>query len=305
MLRLWLLKSFFRLGRKIRPSMDLGRARRTFDQIGMASFFKRKCIFSESDTKGFKAEWVDTKQKESSKIILFLHGGAYVNGSPHAYRGMTCRIARAVRAKVLVVDYRLAPEHPFPAALEDADAAYNWLLSQSFPASQMALIGDSAGGGLVLSLLQDLKKKNLPLPACAVLLSPWTDLSCSLPSMQANASIDPMLDPILALDRARSYAGSRDLRDPAVSPLYGDLSGLPPLLIHVGSDEILLDDSRYLAEKARQAGTMVELEIWDKMFHVWHFLAGILPQGRTAIQRIADFIHTHIPIESMFFYRSH
>ena len=175
-----------------------------------------------------------------------------------------------------------------------AEAAYSWLISQSIKPSRLAFIGDSAGGGLVLSLLQELKKKKLPLPACAVLLSPWTDLSCSLPSMQENASKDPMLDPILALDRARSYAGSLDLRDPAVSPLYGDLSGLPPLLIHVSSDEILLDDSRYLAERARQAGTLVELEIWDKMFHVWHFLAGILPQGRKAIQRIADFVHNYI-----------
>ena len=275
--------------------MDLGRARRTFDRIGMASLFKRKCRFSEIITESLRAEWVDPKHEEHSRIILFLHGGAYVNGSPHAYQGLACRIAQAVKAKILVVDYRLAPEHPYPAALEDAEAAYNWILSQSFLPSQISFIGDSAGGGLVLSLLQDLKKKDLPLPACAVLLSPWTDLSCSLPSMQENASKDPMLDPILALDRARSYAGSLDLRDPAVSPLYGDLFGLPPLLIHVGSDEILLDDSRYLAEKAQQAGTMVELEIWDKMFHVWHFLAGILPQGRKAIHRIAEFVHQHIP----------
>lgn len=275
--------------------MNLGRARRTFDLIGGASFFKRKCQFSDILTKVFRAEWVESKGKECSRIILFLHGGAYVNGSPHAYRGMVCRFSQAVEAKVLVVDYRLAPEHPYPAALEDAEAAYNWFLSQSLPASQIALIGDSAGGGLVLSLLQDLKKKNLPLPACAVLLSPWIDLSCSLPAMRENAAKDPMLDPILALDRARSYAGILDLRDPAVSPLYGDLSGLPPLLIHVGSDEILLDDSRYLAEKAYKAGTFVQLEIWDKMFHVWHFLAGILPQGRRAIEKIGDFIRHYIP----------
>jgi len=295
MLRLWLLKFLFRLGRKIRPSLDLGRARRTFDLIGGASFFKRKCHFSELKAKDFKAERVTTSQKQSSRIILYLHGGAYVNGSSKAYQGIACRIAQTVKARVLVVDYRLAPEHPYPAALEDAEAAYSWLLYQHLKPSQITFIGDSAGGGLVLSLLQDLKKKRLPLPACAVLLSPWTDLSCSLPAMREKASKDPMLDPILALDRARSYAGSLDLRDPAVSPLYGDLSELPPILIHVGSDEILLDDSRYLADRARQAGTSVQLDIWDKMFHVWHFLAGILPQGRKAIQRISDFIHDHIP----------
>lgn len=295
MLRLNLLKSFFRLGRKIRPSLDLGRARSTFDLIGGVSRYKKKCSFLEFATEDFKADWLNPINMNFSRIILFLHGGAYVNGSPLAYRDLTCRFARAAKALVLVVDYRLAPEHPYPAALEDAEAAYNWLLSQTFSNSQMAFIGDSAGGGLVLSLLQDLKKKNLPLPACAVLLSPWTDLSCSLPSMQENASKDPMLDPVLALDRARRYACSLDLRDPAVSPLYGDFSGLPPLLIHVGSDEILLDDSRFLAEKARRAGTFVDLEIWDNMFHVWHFLAGILPQGRKAIQRIAEFINDHIP----------
>lgn len=295
MLRLNLLKSFFRLGRKIRPSLDLGRARSTFDLIGGVSRYKKKCSFLEFATEDFKADWLNPINMNFSRIILFLHGGAYVNGSPQAYRDLTCRFARALKALVLAVDYRLAPEHPYPAALEDAEAAYNWLLSQTFSNSQMAFIGDSAGGGLVLSLLQSLKKKDLPLPACAVLLSPWTDLSCSLPSMQENASRDPMLDPLLALDRARSYAGSLDLRDPSVSPLYGDLSGLPPLLIHVGSDEILLDDSRCLAEEARQAGTSVDLEIWNKMFHVWHFLAGILPQGRKAIQRIAEFINDHIP----------
>ncbi|MBN2246126.1 MAG: alpha/beta hydrolase [Candidatus Aminicenantes bacterium] len=295
MLRLWLLKSLFRLGRRLRPSLDLGRARRTFDLIGGVSHYQKKCSYLEFATEDFKAEWLSPIKIDFSRIILFLHGGAYVNGSPLAYRGLTCRFARTLKALVLAVDYRLAPEHPYPAALADAEAAYNWLLTQTFSNSQIAFIGDSAGGGLVLSLLQDLKKKDLPLPACAVLLSPWTDLSCSLPSMRENASRDPMLDPILALDRARNYAGSLDLRDPAVSPIYGDLSGLPPLLIHVGSDEILLDDSRYLAEKAREAGATVELEIWDKMFHVWHFLAGILPQGRKAIQKIADFIDDHIP----------
>jgi len=295
MLRLWLLKSLFRLGRRLRPSLDLGRARRTFDLIGGVSRYKKKCSYLEFATEDFKAEWLSPIKIDFSRIILFLHGGAYVSGSPLAYRGMACRLAQTVKSRVLVVDYRLAPEHPYPAALEDAEAAYKWLLSQTFSNSQMAFIGDSAGGGLVLSLLQALKKKELPLPACAVLLSPWTDLSCSLPSMQENASRDPMLDPILALDRACNYAGSLDLRDPAVSPLYGELSGLPPLLIHVSSDEILLDDSRHLAEKARQAGTSVELEIWDKMFHVWHFLAGILPQGRKAIQRIGEFVNDHIP----------
>ena len=295
MLPLNLLKSFFRLGRKIRPSLDLGRARSTFDLIGGVSRYKKKCSFLEFATEDFKADWLNPINMNFSRIILFLHGGAYVNGSPQAYRDLTCRFARALKALVLAVDYRLAPEHPYPAALEDAEAAYNWLLSQTFSNSQMAFIGDSAGGGLVLSLLQSLKKKDLPLPACVILLSPWTDLSCSLPSMQEKASKDPMLDPVLALDRARSYACSLDLRDPAVSPLYGDLSGLPPILIHVGSDEILLDDSRFLAEKARQAGTSVDLEIWDNMFHVWHFLAGILPQGRKAIQRIAEFINDHIP----------
>lgn len=295
MLRLKLLKFLFRLGQKIRPSLDLGRARRTFNLIGGVSRYKKKCSFLEFATEDFKADWLNPININFSRIILFLHGGAYVNGSPLAYRGLTCRFARNLKALVLAVDYRLAPEYPYPAALEDAEAAYNWLLSQTFSNSQIAFIGDSAGGGLVLSLLQSLKKRNIPLPACAVLLSPWTDLSCSLPAMKENASKDPMLDPILALERARSYAGSLDLRDPAVSPLYGDLSGLPPLLIHVGSDEILLDDSRHLAEKARQAGTSVELEIWDKMFHVWHFLAGILPQGRKAIQRIAGFIQNNIP----------
>jgi monoterpene epsilon-lactone hydrolase len=233
---------------------------------------------------------ISMRLSQPARHVLYLHGGAYRAGAPSTYRHLTWRIARATRASVLVIDYRLAPEHPFPAALEDSVAAYRWLLADVGEPRRLALIGDSAGGGLVLATLLKLRDNDIPLPGAAVALSPWTDLALTGPSLRLNAEADPMLNADELPLVAAQYLGGADPRDPYASPLYGDPAGLPPTLFHVGSDEILRDDSVRMADKMRAAKCHVELEIWPRMPHVWHLFAPFLPEARRAIARIGDFV---------------
>jgi acetyl esterase/lipase len=194
--------------------------------------------------------------------------GAYALGSIETHREFVSRLARASGMRALLIDYRLAPEHPFPAALEDAVAAYHWLIAQGFEASRVLIAGDSAGGGLALAALLALKDAGEGLPAGAVCISPWTDLSSTAESIRTKARVDVVLNPDTLEIYAWRYAGEHDLRSPLISPLYADLSGLPPLLIQVGSDEILLDDATRLAARAREVGVEVTLRVWPEMFHV-------------------------------------
>jgi len=221
--------------------------------------------------------------------VLYLHGGGYTTGSPALYRHFTARIATAVRAHVLVIDYRLAPEHPFPAALDDADAAYRWLLAGKAEPRSTVIMGDSAGGGLALALLLKLRDGGRDRPVAAVALSPWTDLALTGASLAHNARSDPMLN--LADTRlfADSYLAGADPCHPYASPLYGDPAGLPPTLIQAGSDEILRDDAVRIAEKMRAAGCHVEIEVWPRMPHAWHLFAPVLPEANAAIARIGAF----------------
>jgi epsilon-lactone hydrolase len=243
------------------------------------------------DAGGVPAEWVATPASRDDRHILYLHGGGFVIGSPSLYRHVTWRIAAAAQARLLVIDYRLAPEHPFPAALDDALAAYGWLLAQGADPRRIAVIGDSAGGGLVFSLLLRCRDEGrLPLPAAAVALSPWTDLALTGASLRQNARADPFID---ALDMpliAGWYLGGADPRHPYASPLYGDPGGLPPTLIQVGSDEVLCDDAARIAERMRAAGCEVALEIWPRMPHVWQLFAEVMPEARRAIADIGRFV---------------
>ncbi|TFH39666.1 MAG: alpha/beta hydrolase [Chrysiogenales bacterium] len=240
------------------------------------------------------AEWVSWRGRDGGRTILYLHGGAYVICSPRTHRDLVLRIARASRARAFVIDYRLAPEHPHPAALEDALKAYRWLLKKGVDPSRLAVMGDSAGGGLTLALLQAIRDSGLPLPVCAAVLSPWADLTSSGPSMRTRRRKDPLLDPASIAFYARLYAPESGLDMPAVSPLFGDFTGLPPLLIHVGGAEVLLDDSRRVAEKASDSGVTVEFRIWPRMIHVFQALAFILPDARKAIREIGAFMERHI-----------
>lgn len=253
-----------------------------------------RCVREDVMAGGIPAEWVSCRGHDSGRVILYLHGGGYVICSPATHRGMTYGIARKCGARALVIDYRLAPEHPHPAAVEDALAAYRWLLETGTDPSRLAVMGDSAGGGLTLVLLQQLRDRKLPLPACAVLLSPWTDLTCSGESMRRNKRKDPLIRPHFIKGFARLYAREEEYTLPSASPLFGDMSGLPPMFIQAGSIETLLDDSRRVADKALKCGTNVELEVWPGMIHVFQSLAPFLPEARQAISRIGAFVASHI-----------
>jgi epsilon-lactone hydrolase len=244
------------------------------------------------DLDGVKAVRVATRQSCDERHVLYLHGGGHVAGAPWLYRDFTWRIAAAARACVTIIDHRLAPEHPFPAALEDAVRAYRGLLAEGADPRRMALMGESAGGGLVFSTLLELRDEGTPLPAAAVALSPWTDLALTGESLRRNAKADPMLRTDEAPLMAGYYLSGVDPRTPYASPLYGDPSGFPPTLIQVGSDEVLLDDSVRMAERMRAAGCEVELEICRRMPHAWQVWARIMPEARAAIARIGAFVQS-------------
>lgn len=238
---------------------------------------------------GRAAEWLRAPALQRQHAILYLHGGGYVMGSPNTHRSLAGEISRAARAAVLLVDYRLAPEHPFPAAVEDGVASYRWLLEQGFAPHALAIAGDSAGGGLTVATLISARDQGLPLPAAAVCISPWSDLTCSNDSYRTRAEADPMVTPDITA-MAQLYLQGTDPKHPYASPNFADLHSLPPLLIHVGRDEVLLDDAIKLHEKAQADGVNSTLEVWDDMIHVWHAFHPMLPEGKQAIARVGAFL---------------
>ena len=242
------------------------------------------------EANGVPAEWVIPDAVGDGRVLLYLHGGAYQIGSPATLRHMIAQLCRVAGARALSVDYRLAPEHPFPAAVDDAVAAYRWLLAAGTDPATIAIAGDSAGGGLALGTLVALRDAGDPMPAAAVLLSPWTDLALTGESLRTREAADLMLKPGSMHETAAIYLSGEDPRHPYASPLYADLRGLPPLLIHVGDAEIILDDSTRVAARAREAGVDVTLEIWDEMPHVFHAWAGLLPESDQAIERIGEWL---------------
>jgi acetyl esterase/lipase len=227
-------------------------------------------------------------------VLLFLHGGGYNSGSRKTHRALAAQLARAARVRVLQIDYRLAPEHACPAAIEDATQAYRWLLQQGMAPRQIAIGGDSAGGGLALATLIEIRDCGLDWPAAGFMISPWFDMALSGESIRTRAQIDPLSSYEGLYAAAQLYLGGRQPGDPQASPLYADLHDLPPLLIQVGDHEVLRSDATRLAEKAEKAGVHVQLEIWDEMWHVWHAWAEELPEGRQAIDRIGAFVRQHI-----------
>jgi len=242
---------------------------------------------------GVPAEWILAPGAADDKVVLYLHGGGYAAGSIKSHREVISRISRAAGATALAVDYRLAPEHQYPAPVEDSTAAYRWLLSREFDPARLVIGGESAGGGLTVATLVALRDVGDPLPAAAVCLSPWVDLEALGESMTTKAEVDPIVQREVILELAKTYLGSAHPRTPLAAPLYADLKGLPPLLIQVGTSEALLDDSTRLAERAKSAGVHVTLELWDDMIHMWHMYAAMLPEGQQAIDRIGEFIREH------------
>ena len=242
------------------------------------------------DAGGVPAEWVSAPDADAGRAVLYLHGGGYNAGSPTSHRELARRLSAATGARVLVLDYRLAPEHPYPAAVEDATAAYRWLLAQGIDSAKTAVGGDSAGGGLTVAAMVALRDAGDPLPAAGVCISPWVDLEMSGESMRTRAKWDLMVGREGLLDSAAAYLAGGDARTPLVSPLYADLRSLPPLLIQVGTSETLYDDSTRLDERARAAGVDAKLQVWDQMVHAWHLFAPILPEGQQAIEAIGEYL---------------
>ena len=242
---------------------------------------------------GVPSEWITAPGADEGRVVLYFHGGGFVFGSMRTHRVMLAHLSRAAKARVLGLDYRLAPENPFPAPIEDALAAYRWLLDQGIDPKKITLAGDSAGGGLVLSSLVAIRYAGLPMPAAGIPISAWTDMEATGKSMTTNAEADTWVDRDGLLNIAKVYLNGKDPRAPLASPLHADLRGLPPLLMQVGGVEVLLDDTTALAERAKEAGVSVEVEVWDDMPHVWHTFAPILPEGEKAIDRIGEFVLQH------------
>jgi len=246
---------------------------------------------------GVDGEWISPANAPPDKAILYFHGGGFRIGSVASLRDLIAQIALASGCRVLAINYRLAPEHRFPAALDDAIAAYGWMLDLGLKPANIAFAGDSAGGNLVLAAMLALRERGLPLPISAVLMSPWTDLAATGASYVSRAEADPIHQRPMILALAKSYLGGQgDPCDPLVSPLYADLTGLPPLLIQVGDRETVLDDSVMFADKARAAGIDVSLEVWDGMIHVFQMFGAELPEAHQAIASIAGFLNRHFYI---------
>lgn len=288
-----LLTLIFRMQKtfsQFNDKVDLQKERAELDKLG--SLFKPlttiQCM--DENTNGISAEWITTPDSKTKRVILYIHGGSFVAGSIRSHRSLAANIAHASKARSLIIDYRLAPEHPFPSALEDALSAYQWLLEHKCPPEHISIVGDSAGGGLTIALLVKLRDMTLPIPAAAVCLSPMIDHTYSGETWKANSRSDIVIYPKKEHEFTRMYLGLTEPHNPFVSPHFAELAGLPPLLIQVGTYEVLLSDSRHLAEKARIAGVDVILDEWEGMQHVWQFGASFLPEGRLAIAKIGDFI---------------
>jgi len=245
---------------------------------------------SETDLGGVPGTYFDAQHASKDKVLLYLHGGGYIIGSVDTYSTFMARLARATQRRVLGVEYRLAPEHPFPAGLEDCFQSYKWLLENGIAPTNISVGGDSAGGGMCIALLLRIRNAGLPLPACAFCISPWVDMLATGDSMDEKADVDPMIQKMGVLACAHIYLRGSDINEPLASPIYADLRGLPPLLIQVGTEETLFDDAKRLAEKAEECGIEVELEIWEEMIHVWHLFAHVLDEAKDAIQKIGDFV---------------
>jgi len=241
---------------------------------------------------GVPVEWIVPDGAAEAPVLFHLHGGGYVLGNPAASRPLTTAFALKSGARVVSIDYRLAPENPFPAAVEDALKAYRALLAQGFAPGGVAFGGESAGGGLAVATMLAARNAGLAMPASAFAISPWTDMTCSAESFDTLAHLDPMLTRRALKEMADAYLAGASEADPYASPLYGDLEGLPPLLIHVGSDEVLLDDAVGLHARAAACGVECSLAVWDGMIHVWHMFHPMLADGDRAIDTLVDFVRS-------------
>lgn len=272
-----------------RPA-SLAERRQRLDALGARYAVPADVSVSPADAGGTPAEWTSTPQADRGRVILFLHGGGYVSGSIDSHRHMIAQAGREAGARTLALGYRLAPEHPFPAALEDAVGAYRFLLSEGFAPGNIAMAGESAGGGLAVATLVSLRQAGAPLPGCTWLSSPWVDLEMSGETMATKASIDPLIQKGYLVELAGAYLNGAEARDPLASPLYADLAGLPPMLIHTGAAETLLDDGVRLARAAGAADVRTTLQVWPEMIHAFPLFWVELAEGRRALAQVGAFV---------------
>lgn len=271
-------------------TLDVQAIRQGMEALTATSVLPEGTRVEPVDAAGVPAEWLHGPEADLDRVLLYLHGGGYVIGSIATHRAMVARIAAAAGIRALSIDYRLAPEHPFPAAVEDATAAYGFLLEQGIAPARIAIGGDSAGGGLTFATLLALRDAGRPLPGAAIALSPWTDLEGTGESMTTRAEADPLVQRDGLLAMADLYLNGADPRTPTASPLYGDLAGLPPTCIQVGTAETLLDDATRIAERIRAAGGTVELEAFEDLIHVFQAFAPHVPESLEAIDKLGAFV---------------
>jgi monoterpene epsilon-lactone hydrolase len=277
------------LGSKPRP-VGWEQRRLRLDEVGAVWPVADDVRLESVDIGGTPGEFSSVPGADPSGILLYFHGGGYCSGSILSHRRMVTEAGRACGLRTLAIGYRLAPEHPFPASIEDAIAAWNYLRAQGIAAGKIVVGGDSAGGGLTLALLQHLRDAGEDSPACAWLASPWTDLTMSGDTMASKDAVDPLIHEAYLEELAQAYVPAAvNRKDPRISPLFADLRGLPPLLIQVGFDETLLADSTRLAEAAGAAGNAVTLEIWPQMIHAWPLWNARLEPGRRALAQLGVF----------------
>ena len=268
--------------------------RARLERLSIPYYYGFKYHRTPLNVAGIPAQWISSENADQEKVMLYFHGGAYTFGSPKTHGDLAIRLSRQCGVKVLIVDYRLAPEHPYPAAVDDATQAYVWLLDQGYNPNNIVIAGDSAGGGLTMATLINLRDKGYELPAAGVCLSPWADLSCSSESMTTLDKKDPFLSAQWLQEMAKLYIGAEDAQNPLISPVFGDLKNLPPIFIQVGSDEVLLDDSTRLEKNISAAGGEVILTVYPNMWHVWQIFSAIMPEARDALMEIGGFVNSKI-----------
>ncbi len=288
------IRSYLASGKNA-PSLPLPERRVAYellveDYLGQPVPLPEGTHIESVDANDVSAEWISPPGADAERVLLYLHGGAYILGSFKSHRDLVARLSGVSGVRGLLIAYRLAPEHVFPAALDDALTVYRWLLANGTKPEHIVIGGDSAGGGLTLALLQTVRDKSLPMPAAALLLSPWTDLVGTVESRTTRDEVDPVFSGKAIALLSGIYPGTEDIHHPLISPINADLHGFPPLYIDVGHDEVLLDDSLQVAEHARSAHVSVELTVWDDMWHVFQSFAYVLPEGQQSLENMGRFI---------------
>lgn len=279
---------------RFHPTASIQDQRSLLDNLGKLSLLPFRTKTQSVTIDDVPGKWITATAASEDRAILYFHGGGYNLGSSSSHGEIAAHISKTSGARVLLIDYRCAPEHPYPGALEDGLSAYRGLLEMGFSPQNIGVLGDSAGSGLTIATLVSLRDAGKPLPALAVCLSPWVDLELSGESVKNRLQSDPFLNADWLRQMALNYIGTNDPRSPFISPIYADLHDLPPLFVQVGTDDILYSDAERLVERAQEAGMETTFDVWENMWHVWHFFVGKMPEANRAIKKVGSFFHKHM-----------